>query len=194
MSFDAEAVRSRLVQNSVNANYRPFFVVGLVLAVAGGALFAISAMTVGAHQRAWHAFHVNWLFWTGLTCGSIAITSVHKLVGAKWIVWELLRQDLAANMHQWVYVGDSTNDQQMFEAFPYSVGVANIRRFENELTHLPEYIAQRERGAGFAEISAALISTISSSTSTSFTWPVVSNCPFLRIATWVHTFSTSSSR
>ena len=82
----------------------------------------------------------------------------NKLVGANWIVWELLKQDLAANMHRWVYVGDSTNDQLMFEAFPYSVGVANIRRFENELTHLPKYIAQRERGAGFAEITASIIS------------------------------------
>jgi len=81
----------------------------------------------------------------------------NKLVGANWIVRELLRQNLAANIHRWVYVGDSTNDQLMFEAFPYSVGVANIRRFENELTHLPKYIAQRERGAGFAEITAALI-------------------------------------
>ena len=82
----------------------------------------------------------------------------NKLVGANWIVRELLKQNLAANMHRWVYVGDSTNDQQMFEAFPYSIGVANIRRFENELTHLPKYIAQQERGAGFAEITAALIS------------------------------------
>ena len=84
MSFDAEAVRTRLVQSSVNTNYRSFFVGGLVLAVLGGALFVMSVMTTGAHHRAWQAFHVNWLFWTGVTAGSIAITSVHKLVGAKW--------------------------------------------------------------------------------------------------------------
>jgi len=84
MSFDAEAVRTRLVQSSVNTNYRAFFVGGLVLAVLGGALFVMSVMTTGAHHRAWQAFHVNWLFWTGVTAGSIAITSVHKLVGAKW--------------------------------------------------------------------------------------------------------------
>ena len=84
MSFDAEAVRSRLVQNSINANYRPFFTGGLVLAIAGGALFVMSVMGSANHHRAWQAFHVNWLFWTGITGGSIAITSVHKLVGAKW--------------------------------------------------------------------------------------------------------------
>jgi len=40
----------------------------------------------------------------------------------------------------------------MFEHFTHSVGVANIKRFEKELKHLPKYIAQQERGAGFAEV------------------------------------------
>jgi hypothetical protein len=44
----------------------------------------------------------------------------------------------------------------MFEHFTHSVGVANIKRFEKELKHLPKYITQQERGAGFAEIAATL--------------------------------------
>jgi hypothetical protein len=36
--------------------------------------------------------------------------------------------------------------------------VANIRRFEAELTHSPRYITQGERGAGFAEVARALLS------------------------------------
>jgi hypothetical protein len=40
----------------------------------------------------------------------------------------------------------------MFENFTHSVGVANIKRFESELKHLPKYITQQERGAGFAEV------------------------------------------
>lgn len=84
MSFDANAIRARLVEKSVNSDYRAFFVGGLVLAIAGAALFLLSANGAGMHHRAWHAFHVNWIFWTGITCGSIAITAVHKLVGAKW--------------------------------------------------------------------------------------------------------------
>jgi len=39
---------------------------------------------VRGNGRAWQAFHVNWLFFTGLTFGSIAITSVHKIANAKW--------------------------------------------------------------------------------------------------------------
>jgi hypothetical protein len=45
----------------------------------------------------------------------------------------------------------------MFEHFTHSVGVANIRRFENELKHLPKYIASKERGAGFAELVNTLL-------------------------------------
>jgi hydroxymethylpyrimidine pyrophosphatase-like HAD family hydrolase len=54
-------------------------------------------------------------------------------------------------------VGDSTNDQVMFEHFTHSVGVANIKRFENELKRLPKYIASKERGAGFAELANTLL-------------------------------------
>jgi hypothetical protein len=44
----------------------------------------------------------------------------------------------------------------MFEHFTHSVGVANIRRFEKELQHLPAYITLAERGAGFDEVSRKL--------------------------------------
>jgi HAD superfamily hydrolase (TIGR01484 family) len=75
-----------------------------------------------------------------------------KLTGARWIVRELWGRDLDAEMDRWVYVGDSTNDQVMFEHFAHSVGVANIRRFEAQLTHPPRYMTPSERGAGFAEL------------------------------------------
>ena len=80
-----------------------------------------------------------------------------KLTGARWIVRELWGRDLDAEMDRWVYVGDSTNDQVMFEHFPHSVGVANIRRFEGQLTHPPRYITAGERGAGFAELTRHLL-------------------------------------
>ena len=80
-----------------------------------------------------------------------------KLTGARWIVRELWGRDLDVEIDRWVYVGDSTNDQVMFEHFPHSVGVANIRRFEAQLTHPPRYITPSERGAGFAEITRHLL-------------------------------------
>nr|WP_315489334.1 HAD-IIB family hydrolase [uncultured Rhodoferax sp.] len=81
----------------------------------------------------------------------------NKWQGANWIVRELLQRDLAQEIDRWVFVGDSGNDQAMFEHFTHSVGVANIRRFESALTHLPPYITPSERGAGFAEVATALL-------------------------------------
>ena len=81
----------------------------------------------------------------------------NKLEGARWAVRTLYGRDLDAELDAWVFVGDSTNDQLMFGAFPNSVGVANMRRFQAQLTHLPRYITQAERGAGFAEVAAAVL-------------------------------------
>jgi HAD superfamily hydrolase (TIGR01484 family) len=81
-----------------------------------------------------------------------------KFTGACWIARELLGRDLAQELDRWVYVGDSTNDQVMFQHFPHSVGVANIRRFADQLAHPPRYITTQERGAGFAELAQLLLS------------------------------------
>jgi hypothetical protein len=35
--------------------------------------------------------------------------------------------------------------------------VANIRRFEAQLSHPPRYVTQGERGAGFAEVARAIL-------------------------------------
>ncbi len=82
----------------------------------------------------------------------------NKLEGARWIARELLGRNLDTELDRWVYVGDSTNDQLMFQHFPHSVGVANIARFVPQLRHLPRYVTQGERGAGFAEVAQRLIS------------------------------------
>ena len=81
-----------------------------------------------------------------------------KLTGARWIVRELWGRDLDAEIARWVYVGDSTNDQVMFAHFSHSVGVANIQRFADQLTHPPRFITPSERGAGFAEVVRQLLS------------------------------------
>ena len=84
-----------------------------------------------------------------------------KLSGARWIVQQLWGRDLDAEMNRWVYVGDSTNDQIMFEHFAHSVGVANIQRFATQLTHPPRFVTPSERGAGFAEMVSRVMNRIS---------------------------------
>jgi HAD superfamily hydrolase (TIGR01484 family) len=80
-----------------------------------------------------------------------------KLAGARWAVRELLGRELDAELERWVYVGDSTNDVLMFQHFPHSIGVANIRRFEAQLAHRPAYLTEGERGAGFAQVARAIL-------------------------------------
>ncbi|MCY7369978.1 MAG: HAD-IIB family hydrolase [Polaromonas sp.] len=80
-----------------------------------------------------------------------------KLQGARWAVGELLGRDLDAELAQWVFVGDSTNDALMFEAFPNSIGVANVARFAAQLAHKPRYVTRGERGEGFAQVVQSLL-------------------------------------
>ena len=83
----------------------------------------------------------------------------NKLEGARWIVRELFGRDLDKELDHWVYVGDSTNDQLMFKTFANSIGVANVARFVPQLKDLPKYITEGERGAGFTEMTKALLQT-----------------------------------
>jgi HAD superfamily hydrolase (TIGR01484 family) len=78
-----------------------------------------------------------------------------KPSGARWAVQQALgrRWDAA----EWVYLGDSSNDQAMFQALPLTVGVANIARFLPQLQAFPAFVTRAERGAGFAELADALL-------------------------------------
>jgi HAD superfamily hydrolase (TIGR01484 family) len=78
-----------------------------------------------------------------------------KWTAAQWAVQRCTGAPLDTG--EWLYVGDSTNDQLMFEHIPLSVAVANIARFVPELDVLPAYVTRGERGAGFAEVADALI-------------------------------------
>jgi len=58
-----------------------------------------------------------------------------------------------------VFVGDSPNDAPMFEFFPNSVGVDNVRQFSATLAAYPAYVTESPGGAGFAELADALLAT-----------------------------------
>ncbi|WP_390614170.1 HAD family hydrolase [Allofranklinella schreckenbergeri] len=81
----------------------------------------------------------------------------NKWQGAQWIVRQLWGRALPDELTQWVYIGDSTNDETMFAHCTHSVGVANIARFAPAMRHLPVYVAEAERGDGFAEMAALLL-------------------------------------
>ena len=56
-----------------------------------------------------------------------------------------------------VFVGDSPNDEPMFARFPLACAVANVRRYESLIKHLPAYVASKECGEGFAEIAETIL-------------------------------------
>lgn len=51
-----------------------------------------------------------------------------------------------------IYVGDSPNDEPMFEYFDNSVGVANVEEFMGLITHPPRWVTSKPGGFGFAEL------------------------------------------
>jgi hypothetical protein len=56
-----------------------------------------------------------------------------------------------------LFIGDSPNDEPMFEFFQYSVGVANIQKQLHRLTHRPKFVTPSEGGAGFVEMARQLL-------------------------------------
>jgi hypothetical protein len=74
-----------------------------------------------------------------------------KLSACKVVIAKVLGGD-PADLSPYVYVGDALNDAPMFAGFEKSVGVANIRRWWDELTHKPDFLTHGEEGAGLREV------------------------------------------
>ena len=99
----------------------------------------------------------------GATC---KVSSIHvngwfgdydKLKMMKIFVEERWGLDLDADKERFLFCGDSPNDEPMFQYFPYSVGVKNVLRFAERMTHLPAFITTEEGGEGFAEIVQVIL-------------------------------------
>jgi hypothetical protein len=76
-------IRRRLVARSVTGRYDAFLGLGGGLAVLGTALFA-STLRGEEAARTWQLFQVNWVYFTGLAGGSVALAAVHKVANARW--------------------------------------------------------------------------------------------------------------
>ena len=63
------------------------------------------------------------------------------------------------NSQQALTVGDSPNDEAMFDPalFPISVGVANVLHYQEKMLHLPKYITHASEWAGFSELAKLLL-------------------------------------
>jgi hypothetical protein len=74
-----------------------------------------------------------------------------RLAATRWGV------DLAATRDEWIFAGDSPNDEACFAFFPRSVGVANVARYADRLQPPPAFVTTRPGGHGFAELADHLL-------------------------------------
>jgi HAD superfamily hydrolase (TIGR01484 family) len=100
----------------------------------------------GAHAQP-SSIHVN--CWFG---------DFDKLTTSKLLMAERFGVDLDAQKAAYVFVGDAPNDAPMFGFFPHATAVANFRRFAKQVSQLPAYITEADRGQGFAEVANAILS------------------------------------
>lgn len=77
-----------------------------------------------------------------------------KASGVMRFLREVHGIESTAAMFRFAFVGDSENDGPCFAAFQHSFGVANL---SGRASILPRYRASLARGAGFAEVAAALL-------------------------------------
>ena len=84
-----------------------------------------------------------------------------KLTTALKMVKDEFQISPAALKSECLYVGDSPNDEPMFEYFDHSVGVRNVMDFWDQLKHKPSYVTKNRSGDGFVELSKHLLKTIS---------------------------------
>ena len=61
------------------------------------------------------------------------------------------------DVSRWAFFGDSQNDEPMFQAFPFSVGVRNVERFLDRLVYKPAWITDASGGDGFVEGVRAIL-------------------------------------
>ncbi len=80
-----------------------------------------------------------------------------KLKMTKTVVQQQWQVSLAEEKAHFVYCGDSPNDEPMFRFFPLSVGVNNVMKFTDRMTHLPAYVTAAPGGEGFAQLANRLL-------------------------------------
>lgn len=82
----------------------------------------------------------------------------NKVTTAKLLLQKEFGLSESEILEKCAYIGDSPNDEPLFENFRHTFGVANIRDFASQIKHLPTYVSPSESGKGFCEIVERIIS------------------------------------
>jgi HAD superfamily hydrolase (TIGR01484 family) len=97
------------------------------------------------------SIHVNAWF------GDYDKLSMSEAFLSKALGWDAAREPEAV-----FFIGDSPNDEPMFERFLLSCAVANINRFEGLIRHPPAFVTKKPYGEGFSEACSTLLEARSS--------------------------------
>jgi HAD superfamily hydrolase (TIGR01484 family) len=58
---------------------------------------------------------------------------------------------------EWLFIGDSPNDEPLFQVFEATVGVANLAKSLDRLRFPPRWLTEARSGAGFVQMAERLI-------------------------------------
>ena len=100
----------------------------------------VNAFTEKGAQAKISSIHVNAWFGTH-----------DKYSCCKLLLKNLYSEDFTTVKENYLYFGDSPNDEPLFKEFPHTVGVANVRDFLPRMKSPPRFITKKEGGHGFAE-------------------------------------------
>lgn len=80
-----------------------------------------------------------------------------KLAMTRVLFKEIFQMSMEDIREQVIFIGDSPNDAPMFEYFPHSVGVANVKQMAERMSVLPSWVTRQSFGNGFAEMVETLM-------------------------------------
>jgi len=80
-----------------------------------------------------------------------------KLTMTRIVMQERYGIDLDQARADYVFVGDSPNDEPMFRYFPNSIGVANVLDFARDLQYPPAFVTRERCSAGFVEVAQRIL-------------------------------------
>lgn len=107
----------------------------------------VKAFTDAGAQAKISSIHVN--AWFG---------AHDKYSCCKLLLKNLFQEEFETEKDNYLYFGDSPNDEPLFREFTHTVGVANVAEFLPRMKYHPSFITKKPGGHGFAEAAKWILS------------------------------------
>jgi len=80
-----------------------------------------------------------------------------KVKGVKAYLKRTHGREISQFEDKMLFIGDSPNDEPLFEELDYSIGMANIAPFLKDISHPPRYITEKEGALGFQQAAEIIL-------------------------------------